>query len=115
MSEFKISTAVLKQSADGLVGVVDRLAEALTQLETKLRGYGEPWGTGLIGPILGELYLDIHDLAMGSLEANAEVMSEFADGLDGMADDLAELEEQIESGLEYFGQQFADRFPGGTP
>lgn len=115
MAEFKISTPVLKSSADGLVGVVDRLGEALNQLETKLRGYGAPWGTGLIGPILGELYLDIHDLAMSSLEANAEVMSEYADGLDGMADDLAELEEQIESGLDYFAQQFADRFPGARP
>ena len=112
MSDFQISTPALRSSADGLVNVVDRLAEALTKLETTLKGYGEPWGTGLIGPILGDLYLNVHDLAMSTLEANAEVMSEYAEGLDSMAADLQELEEQIESGIEHFESQFADRFPG---
>jgi len=115
MSGFDISPASLRTSADGLVNVVDRIAEATVKLETSLQGYGAPWGTGLVGQVLGSLYLDIHDLAMGILETNAEVMSEYAEGLDGMADELQELEIAIESGLVDIGSKLAEGFKAGGP
>jgi hypothetical protein len=116
MSGFDISPASLRQSSEDLVGVVDRVAEALTRLETSLHGFGSPWGTGLIGSLIGELYQGIHDMAMASYEANAEVMSEYSEGLDGMADTLQEQEAQIESGMIDLGSQLAATFPGtGQP
>jgi hypothetical protein len=115
MSGFDISPASLRQSADGVVNVVDRIAEAVTKLETTLQGYGQPWGTGLVGSVLGEIYLGIHDMAIGSYEANAEVMSEYAEGLDGMADQLQELEAEIESGFVDIGSQLSQGFPKTGP
>jgi hypothetical protein len=111
MGEFQVATDVLQSSADGLESVVDRLAEALRKLETTLQAQGAPWGTGLVGSTLGDLYLDVHDLAMGTLENNGEVMSEYSQGLDSMATELRELEEMIESGLDFFEDKFGDRFP----
>jgi hypothetical protein len=112
MSGFNISPPALRQSADGLVDVVDRLADALTRLEGTLRGYGSPWGTGPIGSLIGELYQGVHDMAMGSLEANAEALSEYAQGLDTMAEDLELLESQIEEGFGFFQSRLAQRFSG---
>jgi hypothetical protein len=115
MAGFEITPDALRRSATGLVDVVDRLGTALTQLENTLHGYGSPWGTGLLGPIIGELYEGVHEMAMGALEGNAEVMSEYAEGLDTMADDVQELESQIQEGFEFFQQALATDFPATGP
>jgi hypothetical protein len=114
---FQITPDELRKSATGLVDVVDRLGTALNTLESTLHGYGAPWGSGLLGPIIGELYEGIHEMAMNSLETNAEIMSEYAEGLDTMAADVEELEGQIQEGFEFFQQALAGDFPatGSTP
>jgi hypothetical protein len=112
---FTITPAELRSSSDGLVNVVDRMSEAFTKLESTLRGYGSPWGTGPIGQIIGELYDGVHEMAMGSLEANAEVMSEYAEGLDSMAEDIELLEKVLESGFEQFEQVLAEGFGPAGP
>ena len=114
MSGFDISPASLRHNSEELVKVVDQMAEALTRLESSLQGYGSPWGTGLIGSVIGELYQGIHDMAMASYEGNAEVMSEYAEALDGVADALQESEVQIESGMADIGTELASAFPGAA-
>jgi uncharacterized protein YukE len=115
MAGFQITPDALRKSSTGLVDVVDRLGTALTQLESTLHGFGSPWGTGLLGPIIGDLYEGIHEMAMGALETNAEIMSEYAEGLDTMADDVQELESQIQDGFEFFQQALATDFPVTGP
>jgi hypothetical protein len=115
MSGFHIATASLRSSADALVEVVDRMAAAFTELETTLLGYGSPWGTGLLGTTIGGLYEDVHDLAMSSYEANAEVISEYAEGLDAMADEVDAIDNEIESGFELFHEQLGSRFQPAEP
>jgi hypothetical protein len=110
MAGFEISTESLRKSSDGLVEVVDRMATALNALETKLQGYGSPWGTGLLGTVIGQLYEDIHDMAMTSFEANAEVISEYAEGLDGMAEEMEEIEAELKEGFEFFKDQIGESF-----
>jgi methyl-accepting chemotaxis protein len=110
---FHIQVDSLRKSSEGLVGAVDKVGEALTKLENTLHGYGSPWGSGLIGSLIGELYEGIHEMALGAMETNAEVMSEYAEGLDTMAADVEELESQIESGFDFFQQQLAGDFPSG--
>jgi hypothetical protein len=110
MAGFEISTESLRSSAEGLVQVVDRMTTALNELETKLRGYGSPWGTGVLGPVIGDLYQDIHDMAMSSFEANAEVISEYAEGLDGMAEEMDEIEAELKEGFEFFKDQVGESF-----
>jgi hypothetical protein len=108
MSGFHIDPAAVRQSSDRLVGVVDRMADALTKLETDLRAQGSPWGTGLIGSLIGELYEGIHDMALNSYEQNAEIISEYADGLDNLADVIADLEDQVTDGF----RDIEPRIPG---
>jgi hypothetical protein len=112
---FSVTPAELRQVSDGLVNVVDRMSEALTKLESDLRGFGSPWGTGAIGQIIGEIYNGVHDMAMGSLEANAEVMSEYAEGLDSMAEDIELLEQVLEEGFGQFEQVLAEGFGPAGP
>ena len=115
MGGFEISTAGLRRSSDGMIEVVDRLITALTGLESTLQGFGSPWGSGLIGSAVGTVYQEIHDMAMSSYEANAETMSEYADRLEGLADDLDAIEAEIESGFELFQQRLGDSFRGAAP
>jgi hypothetical protein len=108
MTGFHIDPAAVRQSSDRLVGVVDRMADAFTRLETDLRAQGSPWGTGLVGSVIGELYEVIHDLALHSYEKNAEIISEYADGLDHLADVITELEDEVTDGF----RSIEPRIPG---
>jgi hypothetical protein len=114
MSELDLTPAALRTRADGVVGVVDQLATALRTLETTLQGLGSPWGTGLVGSVIGEIYQGIHDLALSSFEANAEVMSEYAEGLGTMADTFENLDWQIQQGFVNIGSEL-ERIFGGAP
>ena len=108
MSGFYIDPAAVRQSSDKLVGVVDKMADAFAKLETDLRAQGSPWGTGLVGTLIGELYETIHELALHSYEVNAEIISEYADGLDSLADVIADLEEEVTDGF----RNIEPRIPG---
>lgn len=109
---FNIDPEGLRRGADGISEVVDRLATSLQTLESKLSGFGSPWGTGLIGTVIGEIYNGIHEMAMGSFESNAEILSEYAEGLESMADDLEENEAEIENGMLDIRQQLEQTWPG---
>jgi len=99
MAGLQISTESLRTSSNGMVSVVDRLAAELTTFESTLNGFGSPWGSGLLGTVIGQLYQEVHDLAIGTFEENGEVVSEYAEGLDTMADEYEANEEEIEGGL----------------
>ena len=109
MNGFHIDPAGVRQNSDKLVGVVDRMAEAFTKLESDLSAYGSPWGTGLVGTLIGELYDAIHQLALNSYEKNAEVISEYADGLDNLADVLIDLEDEVTEGFRELHTQIPGR------
>ena len=110
MSGFTINPETLRASANGMIDVVDRLAQELTRLESTLNGLGSPWGTLFFG-LFGPVYREVHDLAMGSYEENAQVMSQYAEGLDSLAADLEELEANLVSGFEFFEAALAQGFP----
>jgi hypothetical protein len=102
---FEIGPESLRTSSTGLVEVVDRMSTAFTDLENKLSGYGAPWGTGLLGMAFEIVYSDVKDMAFGSYEANAEVLSEYAEGLDSMAADIEDMETEIKSSFDDLGGQ----------
>ena len=109
MNGFHIDPAGVRENSDKLVAVVDRMAEAFSKLETDLSAQGSPWGTGLIGTLIGQLYDEIHQLALNSFEKNAEVISEYADGLDGLAGVLLDLEGEVTEGFRSIHTQVPGR------
>jgi len=112
MGDLQISPEALRSSANGIVNVVDQLSSALTSLENALHGYGSPWGDGLLGSVMAQVYDEIHEMAMGVFEANGEVLSEYAEGLDTMADEWEATEEEIEGGLTSAQSEITTTFPG---
>ena len=112
MGNLRISPESLRNSSNGMVNVVDRLSAELTTLENTLNGYGSPWGSGLLGSVIGQLYQEVHDIALGTFEENGEVVSEYAEGLDTMADEFEATEEEIEGGLTSAQSEITTTFPG---
>jgi len=102
---FEITPESLRTSSNAMVEVVDRMTTAFAALESKLDGYGAPWGTGLLGMAFELIYTDVKDMAFGSYEANAEVISEYAEGLDSMAADIEDWETEITNSFEDIGGQ----------
>jgi hypothetical protein len=97
---FEISLESLRTNSESLVRGVDGMSTAFTDLENRLNGYGAPWGTGLLGMAFEVIYTDVKEMAFGAYEANAEVISEFAEGLDSMAADMEDMETELTSGFE---------------
>jgi hypothetical protein len=89
---FHVQIDALRASAVGLGQVTEQLDQALSAFENQLASFGEPWGNDDVGMIIGECYSAVHELAMGSFESNAEVLGQFADGLDDMADGYEDVE-----------------------
>ena len=102
---FEIGPESLRTSSTAMVEVVDRMSTAFCDLDSKLGGYGAPWGTGLLGMAFELVYSDVKDMAFGSYEANAEVISEYAEGLDSMAADIEDMETEIKSSFDQLGGQ----------
>jgi hypothetical protein len=101
-------SAELRRSSKGIGDVVDRLDEALNRLDSTLQGFGSPWGTTLVGALIGELYNGIHEMAMGALESNAETMSEYAVALDTMAADVEAMVDERVKDLQNAIEQIFD-------
>ena len=99
MGDLNISPQSLHTSANGLNDIVDRMVAAINALETEVRGQGSPWGTGLIGQVLGQLYVAVHDGMLDQFETNGSIITEYVDGLDVTATTLQQLEVEIENDL----------------
>src|SRR5262245_49568922 len=97
MVDFDISPASLRTNAGGLSEVVDRMATAIETAEAEIRGQGSPWGTGLVGSLIGQLYEGVHDAMFDHFQENAEVITEYAEGLDNTAAVLDELEQETDA------------------
>ncbi|GIF72077.1 WXG100 family type VII secretion target [Asanoa siamensis] len=95
MTGFQVEPDSLRTSATGLDDVVDRFGDALEEFETTIAAFGQPWGGDDLGTIIGELYLGVHDLAMGCFESNGELLGQFAHGLHTMADSFESAETEI--------------------
>jgi hypothetical protein len=110
VADFDISPQSLRTSAAGLSDVIDRMATAINAAEAEIRGQGSPWGTGLVGSLIGQLYEGVHDAMMDQFQDNAEAMSEYAEGLDNSAAVLEDLETEIEAGFTDISAELGQTF-----
>jgi hypothetical protein len=110
MADLHITPSSLRAASAGLSAVVDRLANALTQLESDAAAVGQPWGTGLVGTVFGDIYEGIREMALGSYEQNGDVMSDYADALDFVADTMEKFENDAAGDLELVEADLARRF-----
>ena len=111
MADIGISTQALRAASTGMSGVIDRLDQAITTLESTVNGIGSPWGAGPVGSVFGEMYREIRELALGTYEHNSDVMSEYTEGLDVMAQTLDVYEHDAEADFELVEADLATMFP----
>ena len=116
MADLDISPQSLRTSAGSLSEVIERMASAISALEGELRGYGFPWGTGVVGDLIGQLYEGVHDAMFEHFEENVEIVSEFAEGLDNTAATLDEVEGANEDDMREVSTALGGMWSGpGTP
>jgi hypothetical protein len=115
MADFDISPQSLRTNAAGLSDVIDRMATTINSSEAEIRGFGSPWGTGLVGSLIGQLYEGVHDAMMDSFQDNAEVITEYAEGLDNTAVVLDELERETDADFAGISAQLGQVFSQTPP
>jgi len=112
MSRYRILHESLEDSATVLDTTAAELTAAVGALETTLADLQAPWGTGPVGSVVGELYTDIHNMALSCYEENVEVVDEYAQALLDTVELLKEAERKNSEDIEELAAAIADRFAG---
>ncbi|MFE0405642.1 WXG100 family type VII secretion target [Streptomyces nigra] len=69
---FDVDTAVLRRQGQNFTDLGADFAKASKQLETALKGLGEPWSDADFGDVFGEIYTPIRDGILASMDSLAE-------------------------------------------
>jgi hypothetical protein len=105
MAGFAVDLDALRRAAADLRTSTDELDDAVTGFTDQLGGVGDPWGTDLLGTLIGGGYVAIEQLALETLDSIIAAFDGYADGLDRMADTYQQAEDDSETGFGRLGGQ----------
>ena len=100
-----IDPDAIDRAADELQSVADRLDQLLDQFAAQLNGVGDPWGTDLLGMLIGGGYVAIESLALKTYESVVASFDDDAAALSGMADSFRQVEQGNRDDLDRLGRQ----------
>jgi hypothetical protein len=95
----------IDRAADDLQSVADRLDQLLDQFAGQLNGVGDPWGTDMLGMLIGGGYVAIESLALKTYESVVASFDNDAEALAGMAESFREVEQGNRDDLDRLGRQ----------
>jgi hypothetical protein len=95
-----VSWTRLRNAADGLDEVAQRLGRELRSVQNELAGYGEPWGGDEIGMLIGVTHEVVSELAFEKLDELQKDLASHAEALDGVARTYSDNEAHGEEVLE---------------
>jgi hypothetical protein len=90
-----IDSQSLRRAAAGIQGAADDLDEVLTRFAGALGNVGDPWGSDMLGSLIGGGYVAIEELALKTYDSVVEGFDAVAEGLTSMAASYDETEDQI--------------------
>jgi hypothetical protein len=85
----------LRRAAAEIQRAADDLDQVLTGFAQALGNVGDPWGTDMLGSLIGGGYVAIEELALQTYDSVVEGFDTVAEGLTAMAASYDETEDQI--------------------
>jgi iron uptake system EfeUOB component EfeO/EfeM len=115
VTDIDFDSDTLDACATGLDDVADRLVKAIEALEATVGNLGSAWGTGPVGSTIGELYTDVHNLALGCYESHAEAVVDFVAALDGAVELMDAAEHAVEADVKKLAAEVSELFSSRQP
>lgn len=81
MADFNVDTAQINSAGGGLGEVAKKLRTHLSNFQSELNGYGQPWGNDNIGQTIQKVYTPVHGFAMKWFEKNIADLEKNSTGL----------------------------------
>ena len=108
---FRTDPELLRRTADRLGAVADDLHAAVSGFTEGLGG--DPWGTDMLGVLIGGGYVAVERLALDTLDAAVAGLDSIAGGLETMAATYEEADGETEAAVERVAGALADLPEGG--
>ena len=101
---FQVSPDQLTSSAERLKQVADEFTEQVSQFQSQIQGYGEPWGGDDLGMLIGIAHGACFEAAMQCFQENSEELGQRAEALKAVAKNYTAMEESNVQGVNSISQ-----------
>jgi hypothetical protein len=89
----------IMRAGDGITTAAQVINREITQFQSELAGYGEPWGNDDIGSLIGMVYGVISDLAFETYSGNTEEIQQIGGLTRQMGQNYSDTEAANTSGI----------------
>lgn len=90
---FQVSPDQITSSAERLKQVADEFTQQVSQFQSEITGFGEPWGGDDMGMLIGIAHGACFEAAMKCFQENSEELGERAEALKAVAKNYTKMEE----------------------
>jgi hypothetical protein len=94
----------ITRAGDGITAAAQVINREITQFQSELAGYGEPWGNDDLGSLIGMVYGVISDLAFETYGGNTEEIQQIGGLTRQMGENYADTEAGNTSGINAYKQ-----------
>jgi hypothetical protein len=94
----------IMRAGDGITTAAQVINREITQFQSELAGYGEPWGNDDIGSLIGMVYGVISDLAFETYSGNTEEIQQIGGLTRQMGQNYSDTEAGNTSGINAYKQ-----------
>ncbi|MEV6343271.1 hypothetical protein [Actinoplanes sp. NPDC051851] len=99
MSGFQVEPALLRSGGDQVIGVAERFIGDLDGFESRMQGYGEPWGGDDIGTLIGTVYTAVSAWVLDCIGVAAEEIGSAGSDVTLMADNYEAADQDVADGM----------------
>ena len=99
MTGFEVNPDSLRGGGRAVASVADRFSGQLEAFESRMEGFGEPWGGDDIGMLIGIAYTEIAEYAFECFQLAADELTSAADDLTAMADGYEQVDDEAAAGF----------------
>jgi hypothetical protein len=101
---FDVDPDSLRQASVQMQGAADDLDQALSGFVDSLSSIVEPWGSDMLGQLIGGGYAAIEELAIKTYSSVVDGLDTFAEGIDNMAATYGGTEQATTSDINKVGE-----------
>jgi hypothetical protein len=98
-NELNVDPKSIKRGGAGIRSAAHQARSEWQALQSKLSGYGDPWGGDMIGMLIGGCYSAIYEVAAECIESNITGLTDHAEGATVMASNYFQSEEASTVGV----------------
>ena len=95
----------IDRAAADLQSAADQLDQLLDRFTAQLSGVGDPWGTDMLGQLIGGGYVAIEGLALKTYESVVTSFDDDAEALGDMAGSFRQVEQGNRDDMDQLGRQ----------